>query len=154
MAQLLQCTGQKTVYEYQRLSGARRAAQQAFYAQYFTQHNVHALLYPGPALPAVPHGMSRRLTPSLCYTFMANLLELPTVVLPVTRVRESEQHYETQHRDAWSAAARDVMRGSVGMPVGVQISALPFQDEVCLCVASILQERTGVFCPPSQQHHA
>lgn len=148
MAQLLQCTGQKTVYEYQRLAGERRTAQQAFYEEYFQRHHVHALLYPGPALPAVPHGMSRRLTPSLCYTFMANLLELPTVVLPVTRVREDEQHYETQHCDAWSSAAHDVMEHSVGMPVGVQLSALPYQDEMCLHVADILQTQLGVFAPP------
>lgn len=50
-----------------------------------------AVIYPTTALPAFPHGKSRMLTPTLTYTFLANLLHWPAGVVPVTRVLEHEE---------------------------------------------------------------
>jgi Asp-tRNA(Asn)/Glu-tRNA(Gln) amidotransferase A subunit family amidase len=35
-------------------------------------------------------------------------------------------------QDPWAAKACAAAKGAVGLPVGVQVAALPYQDETCL----------------------
>lgn len=95
------------------------------------------LLLPGPALPALIHGESKHLSQMCCYTFFGNLLGWPMGICPVTQVRADEQNYpvdklpDCQH-DSIAKLCDRSLKDSKGLPVGVQIAALPFEDELAL----------------------
>ena len=107
-----------------------------------------ALVCPALALPAFTHGASADLTPACSYTLTYNSLHYPAGVVPVTTVQENEQHYlcpEAQ-KDLFAAKARKECQDSAGLPVGVQIVSLPFQDEVALRVMGLLQAALARAC--------
>ena len=54
---------------------------------------------------------------------------------------EHEDKYESAIKDAFHAKAVEHVAGSVGMPVGVQVIALPFQDEMVLRVMRDLERK-------------
>ena len=97
------------------------------------EENLDVLITPGGALPALPLGAFRDLFPSFVYTTHFNLLNYPTGTVPVTQVRKDESNkYESSHGDMLDHFALKAMKDSAGMPIGVQITALPFQDEIAL----------------------
>lgn len=61
-----------------------------------------------------------------------NLLGFPAGVVPVTRVREDECDARPETRDAVQRVAREVDRGSAGLPVGVQVVARPWMEHIAL----------------------
>ncbi|KAM3572655.1 hypothetical protein VYU27_005341 [Nannochloropsis oceanica] len=113
-------------------------------------HMLHAqdlqgFLCPGVALPAFCNGASQSVESACTYTFFLNLLHFPAGMVPVTRVREDEACYPLKElprmqRDSIARAAAKTMQGSAGLPVGVQVAFLPFQDEMCLHVMKDLQD--------------
>ena len=58
--------------------------------------------------------------------------------MPVTVVKEDEQKYVSRFNDAFTLAAKRFAEGSKGLPVGVQVIGLPYQEEKVLGVMSYL----------------
>ena len=109
--------------------------------EWWRENRFDVMLSPGGALPAFKHGEALDLTISVCYTMIFNVLNMPTGTVPITLVRKEEESYTncTQTRDIfWRYACRS-MRGSEGLPVGVQISALPWEDEKSLAAMKELE---------------
>lgn len=77
-------------------------------------HNVSALLSVGLPLPAIKLYSSNHLMMMCGYLFVFNFLKMPAGVVPVTRVRENEQFYESRHRDKITECAKQSMEGSAG----------------------------------------
>ena len=51
----------------------------------------------------------------------------------MTEVREDESNkYHSSHGDMLDRLALKAMKDSSGMPIGVQVTALPFRDEIAL----------------------
>lgn len=105
----------------------------------FQESRIDSIIFPALALAAFPHGLCGKLTASLSYMFIANLLCWPCGVVPVTTVKEDEQHYSLQdlpedQRDELARLAHTVMEDSAGLPLSVSIMAPLFQDETCLRV--------------------
>jgi fatty acid amide hydrolase len=86
---------------------------------------------PPHATPALPHGASRDFSLGGALSMRFNLLNFPAGVVPVTRVRAEEQLRANPKGRLEQAAAR-VDAGSAGLPVGVQIVARPWREDVCL----------------------
>jgi fatty acid amide hydrolase len=74
--------------------------------------------------------------------FMFNLLHMPAGVVPCTLVRQDECNYDDDGgvNDSWAKGTRACMVGAEGLPVGVQIAALPFRDELCLGIMRELEQ--------------
>lgn len=131
-----------------------------------------AMLVPGGSTPAFRHGDSAQLTISLAYTMLANLLHYPAGTVPVTSVQEGEEDYgavsgprdrcvrhaglttqHTPHADTIALPppgphspfrlASEVLRGSRGLPVGVQVMTMQSRDELCLRVMLELEQALG-----------
>ena len=117
---------------------------------------------PGLGVPAFPHGLSTKLNQACSYTFLWNNFHFPAGTVPVTTVRDDEQHYSSGFSDTLSANAKAAAAGSAGLPVGVQVGgsahrahraplptalppagaqvvALPWQDERCLEAMAALE---------------
>jgi fatty acid amide hydrolase len=73
------------------------------------------------------------------YFFIWNVVHYPAGVVPITRVLESEEgYYMDDHNDMITNRIRTTMRGSAGMPIGIQVAAPKWKDEVCLAAMKIL----------------
>ena len=104
---------------------------------------VDAIIHPAIPMPAVSHGMSAQIA-MISYMLIGPMLLWPTGVLPVTTVREDEQHYyeskETREqlpknqRDHIARLTAREMKGSAGMPINISVLAPVYKDETCLRV--------------------
>ena len=107
-----------------------------------------ALLMPAAITPAPIIGKGEKVEFANIYMFAVAHLTFPAGAVPVTVVKEDEQTYEAARGDVVSEGIAEAVAGSVGLPVGVQIAALPFQDELCL---RLMREVEGVIafkCTP------
>jgi len=86
----------------------------------------------------------------------------PVAAIPAFRHGERSWTIEgktVEYLDAWSysawfnllgtpAVAVPVSRSPEGLPIGVQISARPWQEEVVLAIAEVLEKECGGWRPP------
>jgi fatty acid amide hydrolase len=92
-------------------------------------------------LPALRHGGSYLLGSVAGCTFLWNVMGVPSGSAAVTRVREDEQASREQRtRDRVMRAAAETDAGSAGLPVGVQVVARPWREDVVLAVMRRLQD--------------
>jgi fatty acid amide hydrolase len=97
-----------------------------------------ALLCPPNGLPALTHGCYYGAVGG-SYTLLYNLLGMPAGVVAATRVRPGEESDRVPGKDALEAAARAVEQGSAGLPVGVQVVARHWREDVALAVMAALE---------------
>lgn len=98
------------------------------------EKNIDFLISPGLGCPAIKHHTGGDMILSSIYTVVYNFLGLPAGTLPVTRVRKDEQTYESKFNDRMTQAAKECMKDTEGLPVTVQVAAMPYKDEECLAL--------------------
>jgi Asp-tRNA(Asn)/Glu-tRNA(Gln) amidotransferase A subunit family amidase len=142
LSYLVRCGRELSTIEYQ-TEISKKNVFSASFTEAFQKEKLDAVLSPGGATPAFTHGACRELSSTLTYHFLYNITHWPAGIVPITTVREDEQHYPTpqnvKHRDMFVAKVDTVMKGSKGLPVGVQIAAPPYSDEECLGVMKVVQ---------------
>jgi fatty acid amide hydrolase len=106
--------------------------------QAWNNAGLDAVVCPPHATPALPHGLSRDFSLGGALSMRFNLLDFPAGVVPVTRVRPEEQ-LRAAPRGRFEKVAAVVDAGSAGLPVGVQIVARPFREDVCLRVMGAVE---------------
>ena len=149
LAKILDLIGQKRASGMLSVSGGKKAyelfesvkemeAMKDEVLELWKSKNLDAIISPGLALPAVRHGTAHSLYLNACYPLFWNLMNFPTGVLPITKVRSEETQYTNQDRkhkgDKYDLLAGECLKGSAGLPVGIQLSTLPFEDEKCLAI--------------------
>jgi fatty acid amide hydrolase len=98
-----------------------------------------AIVCPATALPAFRHGAAEELVLAGAYGCLYNVLGWPAGVVPVTSVRPDEESDRPVSKDRMDRAARDTERGSTGLPVGVQVAARPWREDLVLGVMSAIE---------------
>ena len=74
---------------------------------------------------------------------------MPAGTVPVTTVRATEEVYRSKDRDSIQAAAVKACVGTAGLPVGVQVVAAPWHDELCLRAMRELESVLGDAARPA-----
>jgi fatty acid amide hydrolase len=97
-----------------------------------------AIVCPPFALPAVPHG-GNMAGPALSYSMLYNLLGMPAGVVAATRVQPGEESDRPASRDVVEQAARAAEADSAGLPIGVQVVARHWREDVLLAVMAALE---------------
>jgi fatty acid amide hydrolase len=117
------------------------------------RQRIDAILCPPHALPATQHIKGFDLLAAASYSMLFNLLGFPAGVVAATRVRAGEDRGRRVTRDHVERRALLVDRGSAGLPVGVQVAALPWREDVVLAVMSALEQHfsSGSDFPPHQR---
>jgi len=77
--------------------------------------------------------------PALSYSMLYTLLGMPAGVVAATRVRPGEESDRPFSRDLVERAARAAEAGSAGLPVGVQVVARYWREDVALAVMAALE---------------
>ncbi len=100
---------------------------------------IDATLCPVFGTPALRHDTSTVLTRAGSYCMLPNLLGTPAGVVPWTAVREEEKASRPDSRDREQRAAIQADAGSAGLPIGVQIVARPWREDLVLTVMAQLE---------------
>ena len=119
----------------------------------FTETGVDAVIFPSLPIPAIGHGKCGKIM-SVTYMFIGNLLGWPCGALPITTVREDEQHYRFEdlpkvQRDIMSQYVQQEMVGSVGLPMSISIMTSGFEDEKCLRVMKEIEKGVNFHARPT-----
>lgn len=100
---------------------------------------IDALILPPHALPATQHVKGFDLVAAAGYSMLFNLLGFPAGVVSTSRVRKGEDHGRRISRDQVERQAAAVDRGSVGLPIGVQVAARSWREDIVLAVMAALE---------------
>lgn len=102
---------------------------------------IDVLLAPPCSLPAMRHGLSRDLGTAGAYALGVNALGWPAGVVPWTHVRPGEESDRPVTKDRIQGLAREVERGSAGLPIGVQVIGRPWRDHQVLAAMKALETK-------------
>ena len=111
----------------------------------FNGSEIDCVIFPALPIPAIAHGKCGRIM-SVSYMFIANLLGWPCGALPITTVREDEQHYYQKgelpkdQRDIMSTFVAQEMVGSAGLPMSISVMTPAYEDEMCLRVMKEIEK--------------
>lgn len=103
-----------------------------YFEKLMIDNELDAWLAPVSGLPPLRHSHASHLILSSVYTMLFNVLNYPAGSVPITFVRPDEETYECGHRDEVNKYAKETMRNSKGLPIGVQIACKPFKEELLL----------------------
>jgi fatty acid amide hydrolase len=118
-------------------------AQKTYNAHFLAEMNAHgfdAIICPPSGLPAVRHGATANLPDFDSYARLYNLTGMPAGVVAAGRVRPSEESDRPASRDIVDKTALESDLGSVGLPVGVQVAARHWREDIVLSVMGALEE--------------
>lgn len=127
------------VKDYWRLAADRNRWRDAFLGV-LDAGGYEAILCPPHALPALFHGGSKLLFDTTSYGVRFNVLGLPAGVVAATKVRAGEESDRRFSLDIVERAARKTEKGTVGLPVGVQVAARQWRDDIVLAVMAALED--------------
>jgi len=114
------------------------------YAERFTNYwkdlELDAVISPCYGTLAPPHGKAVDVMPGLAYCILWNVVSYPSGIVPVALASTEDAYYESSIKDIPSSRAKKVMQESAGLPVAIQVSALPFKDELLLGVMKKIEK--------------
>jgi fatty acid amide hydrolase len=99
-----------------------------------------AIVCPPHAVPAMLHGATRLLYDTPSYLMRFNVLGMPAGSVAATRVRSGEETDRPRNLDVIDREARRTEDGSAGLPVGVQVAARHWREDVVLAVMAALEQ--------------
>lgn len=141
LARLVDVLGEKRVPALWRLT-ARRTEMRRQELDAWRDARLDAVLAPPHSVPAMAHRASSDFTLSLSYSFRWTLLDFPAGIVPVTRVAPDETEESFDHKpDRVEKKLARIAAGSAGLPVGVQVVAPPYREDVALAIMTSLEAR-------------
>ena len=138
MAQLIRYAGPRSAEAYWNLVEARSDYRARYLAE-LDRSGIDAVLSPPFGVPAPLHDATEHLIPAASYGLVYNVLGAPVGVISTTRVQAGEESDRTPSADMADKTARQVEQGSAGLPVGVQVAARHWREEVVLAVMAALE---------------
>ena len=119
--------------------GDRLAYENRFLAG-LNARDYHVILCPAMPLPAFRHGDSGNLADFWGSMLLFNALGMPAGVAPITKIRSGEESDRPSSKDKAIRTAIMVEQGSVGLPVGVQVVARHWREDIVLATLAALEK--------------
>jgi fatty acid amide hydrolase len=140
LADAMQSINPCSADEYWQVVEARNGYRARF-LRHLDQAGFDAILCPPFGLPALTHGSSEHLyVPAASYAYTYNVLGAPAGVVAATRVQPGEESDRQSSQDKADITAIEVERSSAGLPVGVQVVARHWREDIVLAVMAVLEE--------------
>lgn len=142
-AKILQHMKDSKTHEYLSLVCEYFEAKNKFFA-WWKENGFDGIILPAVSLPACKHGIED--TFSIAYNFPANVGNLPTGCIPITKIQQGEETLSDEDykfKDQFYKIAKKNMEGSVGMPMSVQVWTLPYQDEKCFRIMKAIESEVN-----------
>lgn len=116
------------------------------FEEIFKKHNLDGIISPVFVTPPCNHDEFKKTGFGVVYTALFNIVDYPSLIIPRVHIVEKEDTNPSEYSD-WkygedpiTKAVRDSLKGSEGLPIGVQVSALTFQDEKCLGLSKVIDK--------------
>lgn len=138
MAEIVRSGGPRSTQAFGELIREQRRARYLALAE-FERYQLDAIIAPAAGVPAPQHGKPFDLIAAAEPAYFANLLGWPAGVVPVTTVREDEQTGRAKSRDQVKQQAAAVDAGSAGLPIGMQVIARPWREDIVLAVMAAIE---------------
>ncbi|KAL3982726.1 Amidase family protein [Acanthocheilonema viteae] len=121
-------------------------AYRELYIKRMRELSIDALICPIQVLPAVEHHIAGQLASTTSYCGIFNLLDFPAGTVYITKVNEDDEKKLDVYpeSDIWYKTAKQATKGSIGLPVGVQIAAPPYHDETVLRIMCDIERCLGI----------
>jgi fatty acid amide hydrolase len=120
--------------------GAARERFQTEFLGLMDAAGIDALICPPMAIPAVTHGGFTQLGGvEASYDVLFNITGMPAGVVSLSRVRPGEESDRPRSRDRAVIAASAMEQGSAGLPVGVQVAARHWREDLVLAIMAALE---------------
>ncbi len=132
-------SARRSACRYWRLLEERTEWRRRFLAA-MDEQRLDAIVCPPHAVPAMRHGGTRFLYDTPSYLMRFNVLGMPAGAVAATRVRADEETDRPKTRDVTDREARRTEEGSAGLPVGVQVAARHWREDVVLAVMAALEQ--------------
>jgi fatty acid amide hydrolase len=101
---------------------------------------IDVIICPPMAIPAVKHGGFTQLGGvEASYDVLFNITGMPAGTVSLSRVRPEEECDRRPSRDRAVMAAIAMEQGSAGLPVGVQVAARPWREDLVLAIMGALE---------------
>jgi len=99
-----------------------------------------AMISPVLPFPAIKHGESEMLAGFVGSTFLNNIVGMPAGVVPIRTIKQDEEVYTTKYSDMASRILKKTARCTKGLPVGVQVATMTYNDELCLSLMKQIED--------------
>ncbi|WCN36241.1 amidase [Aneurinibacillus uraniidurans] len=136
---VLPFTGAKTEEEYQKLL-LNREQYRDLVLNDMREKGLDAVICPVFPTPALFHNGSKNLSYEGAYNSLINYLGFPSGAFSYSFVKSGEEVLERNKNDIVQKAAMDAEKGSLGLPVAVQIVSIPHQENIVLSIMAQLEE--------------
>lgn len=102
----------------------------AEFIQHWKANGFDAIVCPVFSLPALDIGTSQDLIGFNQISFLFNFLDMPAGTIPITL--SDDNTYKDKYNDSYTKMITNMMKTSKGLPISIQVGALPYQDELVL----------------------
>lgn len=144
VSRLLKVLGRKPVEAYWDRVAERTVMRRAM-LDAWNEQRLDAVVCPPHTTPAMAHGQSGDYTLGLANMFRYALCNMPAGIVPVARVQEADRMPAPgRGADRIDKARAAIDAGALGLPVGVQVVARPFREDVALAVMAAVEQRVIV----------
>jgi fatty acid amide hydrolase len=104
------------------------------YQQMMADEKVDIIISPANSMPAYLHGNSKYLGSAGTYTLTHNVTGFPAGVVPVSKVKKEDIIPRKRTLEIANNIARKIELKSEGLPVVVQVAALPWREDLVLAM--------------------
>ena len=125
--------------EYWRLVRERNRWRSVFLAA-MDAAGIEAIVCPPHTIPAHRHGATYYLYDTPSYLMRFNVLGMPAGAVAASRVRAGEESDRPRTRDVVERTVLDNEQGTAGLPIGVQVAARHWREDIVLAVMAALEE--------------
>ncbi|KAF1955102.1 amidase signature enzyme [Byssothecium circinans] len=136
----------KSAREYWQLAGKREAYKNKFFNWWNDEAKMDVMITPPNATPAVPHDGMHDAVSSCGYTFLFNLLDYSSGIIPVTHVDSVKDQlpasfdFKKLNGVAKGAYKHYDAEKMAGLPVGVQVVGRRLEEEKVLAVMERIED--------------
>ena len=135
----LRWIGNKSIFEFNQEWFKKQDLQQKM-ESIFKDMQLDAIISPVMPIPPFPHGYFSKIVTSFFYWAIWNFFDYPTAVIPRVHIvskedTDSENYKDPNFNDSITRSVKEVLAGSEGLPCGIQVTTMTYQDERCLGVA-------------------
>ena len=96
------------------------------------QGQYDSLLLPGGLVPAYPLGKAKDFGFLQSIFMFPNSMKMCSGCVPIRKVEKEEEVYIAEYNNKFTSTIRSGLQGSTGLPVGIQVCGLQFEEEKCL----------------------
>jgi len=110
------------------------------FTQVWNEKKIDVLIMPVFPLPAVRAEDGENLLQFLTFNLPASAFDMPAGTVPIRCVKPEEEVFASRYKDSTADIYTNSIKGSSGLPIGIQVVSMSFEDEMCLAAMKHIED--------------